>query len=195
MGVSCYLKCESWSRFLYFTATLEIVSIGALEKHEIVLRLMKKILVSMFFLAFFTTVGVVSGEDKSSGNSEGTSVSELSDLVEQRFQKRWQALIDRDFETAYGLESQAYRDSVDLPGYVNSYHPDLVWNSVKVDKINIETKTKAVVSYRLSFTFKTDWDMVLENTDFHDEEWFFENGEWWHDKKAPVSPYSVLNQE
>ncbi len=164
-----------------------------LRKYEIVLRLMKKNLVGVFFLAFVAASGVVIGEEGSSVGSGETSVSELGGIVKQRFQKRWQALIDKDFETAYGLESQAYRDSVDLPSYVGSYHPDLVWNSVKVDKVNVEDKTKAVVSYRLGFTFKTDWDMVLENTDFHEEEWFFENGDWWHDKKAPVSPYSVLN--
>lgn len=147
---------------------------------------------TLFVIFLFSfSLSAFSAAEEEAGEVQSSVVDNKENLVKGRFLARWNALIARDFDKAYTFESAEYRASIDANSYTNSYHSDLMWNSVKIDEVRIEDESKAVVSYQLSFTFKTGWDMVLESTDFHTEEWFFEDGEWWHDKSKSASPYSV----
>ena len=112
-------------------------------------------------------------------------VVESEKLVEDRFQARWQALILRKFEDAYQYESLEYREKTDLKSYAGGFSEDLTWKSVKFENIRFEGESQAVITYTMDFVYKTPWGVEFENTARHDEEWFFQDGEWWHNRKSP----------
>ncbi|CAG0898361.1 unnamed protein product, partial [Cyprideis torosa] len=115
---------------------------------RVVLGLMNKILIGVFYVLLSASFVVDAGErlDSKATGSEKAVGAERLETIEKRFKDRWQALIDREFETAYGYESPAYRNSVDLPAYVASYHPGLTWTSVAVDEVKIEDEAKAALN-------------------------------------------------
>jgi hypothetical protein len=99
------------------------------------------------------------------------------EVVLERAQARWNALLKRDWAAAYQYVTPAYREVVSVDRYGNQFSGPLQWENAKAKSAQCEEQrcTVAVeVSYRIMLTGHRD---RVSATNF-DEVWVFEDGQW-----------------
>jgi hypothetical protein len=97
-------------------------------------------------------------------------------IVAERAQARWDALLAGNFETAYSFASPSYRDIVDAVGFQKRLGGHASWLGAKVREVTCrEEACEAMV--RLKYRSPLPPTMEFE-TDYT-ERWLSEGGEWW----------------
>ena len=97
-------------------------------------------------------------------------------IVAERAQARWDALLAGDFETAYSFASPSYRDIVDAVRFQQSLGGHASWLGAKVREVTCrEDVCEAMV--RLKYRSPLPPRMEFETDDI--ERWLSEDGEWW----------------
>lgn len=99
------------------------------------------------------------------------------EIVKQRAEARWRALLARDWETAYTFLSPAYRKAVAPDHYKARQVGAVVWKSAEVKSVSCSESTCEArvtvvydpVMFRQYSGLKTDVP----------ERWDFEDGDWW----------------
>jgi hypothetical protein len=101
--------------------------------------------------------------------------------VTSRAQKRWDALIQRDFKTALSYTQPAYRAIATPEDYRKRFGEAGQWKSAKIIKATCETErctvrvgiavTNMVPNFALNFP---------EITTSFDETWVRDEGSWWY---------------
>jgi hypothetical protein len=97
------------------------------------------------------------------------------EIVHERAQQRWDALLSGDIERAYGFITPAYRATRSLELYRARFGGAIQWNDATVQSVECEPERCKVVvnlSYRLI-------RQRMENTRPMDEAWIFSEGNWW----------------
>ena len=104
------------------------------------------------------------------------------EIVAERAQARWQAMVDRDFEAAWPFYSPAYRGQRSEPVFVTdlSRRP-LRWQSADVKEVSCEGS-------RCEVTAEVDYSVPgapgvlsgLESSRAVNEVWIRLDGEWWY---------------
>jgi hypothetical protein len=97
------------------------------------------------------------------------------EVVHERAQQRWDALLSGDIERAYGFITPAYRATRSLALYRARFGAAVQWNDATVQSVECEAERCRVVvnlSYRLI-------RQRMENTRPMDEVWVFSEGNWW----------------
>jgi hypothetical protein len=100
-------------------------------------------------------------------------------LVSQLAAKRWDALVARDFEKAYGFSTPSYRQLNNADFYKKSRQGAPVkWVSAKVLRVECEDKKCAV---RIALESKPLVPFPFKDTITSglDESWVYEDGQWW----------------
>ena len=98
-------------------------------------------------------------------------------IVAERAQARWDALLAGDFETAYSFASPAYRSIVDAIGFQRRLGGQVSWQGATVREVTCrEEVCEAMV--RLKFSSLLPPRMTdLETDDI--ERWILEDDDWW----------------
>jgi len=99
-------------------------------------------------------------------------------IVLERAQARWNALVERDWNTAYPYITPAYRAIVPLKRYGNQFTGPLQWESAKAHSATCEgarCTVRVEISFRTLLPGHTD---RLSST-FVDEVWVLEEGTWY----------------
>jgi hypothetical protein len=102
------------------------------------------------------------------------------EIVAQRVQARWQALIKHDFATAYSYTQPGYRAIVSEKKYEKTFGDTSSWESVDIFKTTCEAEPCTV---RLRLTARNPVPRfsrsLPEIQGFIDETWIKDQGQWW----------------
>lgn len=109
----------------------------------------------------------------------GLGVSD-SDQLKERAQVRWQALINKDWDTAYQYQLPAYRASHDVNQFRAKFGTKLQLKSATVSGADIVQENKiADVKLNLVYQIKfPDGEMSESDSDIK-ERWLKQDGGWW----------------
>jgi hypothetical protein len=96
------------------------------------------------------------------------------EIVKERSQARWDALVKSDLKAAYGYLSPGSRAVFTYEGYVGAIKPGF-WKSATVEKVICEAADSCDVGARIEYEFmKRPMQTSLKET------WVRENGNWWY---------------
>lgn len=147
--------------------------------------MLMKVLFSLFLTCFLalseaseqgSDVPVVLGDSQNQPSEEG---------LNERIMGRWDALISRDFERAYGYLSPGYRKLFPVDGYISRFGNAVIWQGVDVEQVVINSESAKVVvgvSYQLAMPptagmfQKDEMPPITKNMN---ELWLWRDGEWW----------------
>ncbi len=103
------------------------------------------------------------------------------DVVTQRANERWAALIKGDINAAYVYNTPGYRANVSTQKYIEQRGKDVRVLKGEVLKVTCETDDKCVAQVRLTATapFLLTQKKPSQIVTHVDETWLLENGQWW----------------
>lgn len=107
-------------------------------------------------------------------------ISSDAELLTERAKQRWQALINKDWETAYNYELPAYRKTYDVNRYRAKFGRTVQWKAVEI--VSVEVVKEAVladVNLKLKYQFSLPDAEVIESDKPLKERWMKQEGEWW----------------
>lgn len=101
--------------------------------------------------------------------------------LRERVQARWDALIQRDFPTAYQFETPAYRDLYTEEDYLRGFGSTVIWEKAAVEQLAVDEEDAASVQVQLQYTIPEYAVRGLPGvTSRVTERWIQVDGEWWH---------------
>lgn len=109
------------------------------------------------------------------GVSSDAPVAERERVVRERANARWQALIRRDYEAAYGFLSPASRASISLPTYKARFEP-AQYRAAAVEKVDCGSEV-CRVNVQLTFDLPAAKGRGLVVS--LDEDWIIDQGQAW----------------
>ena len=118
------------------------------------------------------SIGVLAGCAGGPGGLSGSP----EQVVAERSQQRWDALVAGDLAKAYGFLSPATRQVVTLVGYSNSTRVGF-WKKAKVDKVECPAADLCQVDLTIEYTRGATIATPLR------ESWTKSQGEWWYVQK------------
>ena len=102
-------------------------------------------------------------------------------VVEQRVKARWQALIEKKYESAYTYLANSYKDAVTLKEYEKSMNPRIEWKGIDITRTRCD---EAVCEVHVTANYYMPPQFGLpqgvESKDYSVEKWIFKDGEWWY---------------
>jgi hypothetical protein len=98
-------------------------------------------------------------------------------VVKERSQARWDALVNGNFEAAYGYLSPGSRAVQSQADYVTSLGKGF-WKSAKVDKVMCQSEQACDVELTIEYEFRGHRTKTPLR-----ETWVREGSEWWYVKK------------
>jgi hypothetical protein len=126
-----------------------------------------------WFVAFGVAllVGCSPGPDASTSEEQ---------LVRERAEERWRALVEGDFQHAYGFESPAYRALTPYASFRAQFGGAAVWKGAQVSSVTMREGGDAA-----SVVMTIDYLAVLPSGETYPgrrgmkEEWIKSAGDWW----------------
>jgi len=116
------------------------------------------------------------------GCATPSSSQAANEVVLERAQARWTALLKRDWATAYSYLSSGYRATVPLDRYGNQFSGPMQWESAKAQSANCE-ETRCVVMVEISFRLMLTGHRDRVSSTFVEEVWLLEDGQWYKFEK------------
>jgi hypothetical protein len=110
--------------------------------------------------------------------SIGAGLRPAEEVVLERAQARWSALVERDWKTAYAFLTPAYREVVPLKRYSDQFGGPLRWESAKPAGAKCEEK-RCTVSVEIVFRMMLPGHMDRVDKTHIDEVWVLEAGQWY----------------
>ena len=102
------------------------------------------------------------------------------DVVRQRAEERWAALIDAQFPKAWQYTQPGFRAVVKPQDYKNRFGDALVWKSAIVHSVDCEAERCKVRVRVTSDNMVPNFRARLpEITSYVDELWLRDEGQWW----------------
>ncbi len=103
-------------------------------------------------------------------------------LLAQRVTARWDALIRRDFETAYSFNSPNYRELFPLNVFKSQFGDGAAWRRVEVVKVELKGEDAAMVGINLYFGYHhlSAEKPEMEIKTYVQEPWVSVDGQWWY---------------
>jgi hypothetical protein len=105
---------------------------------------------------------------------KGASAEQRQKIVAERAEARWQALINRDLDTAYTFLSPGSKAETSLETYKRRIKPG-IWREAKTDRVECEAD---VCKVTMRITFDTQRMKGIETP--LTESWIIENGTPWY---------------
>ena len=100
------------------------------------------------------------------------------DVVRERSEARWDALIKRDFDKAWEYTQPAYRALVGQKDYYKRFGGAGQWKGVQIHEVTCEPE-RCTVRLRLTSTLNVPRFRGQELTGYIDETWVRADGQWW----------------
>ncbi len=107
---------------------------------------------------------------------------EPEEVVRQRINERWSALIDGRLETAYTYETPEYRELYPFTTFRKKMNGVGVWRKVDIDKLSCELE-KCVATVRIHVTIKFGMGFDSVESSGRSEEYWVQSsktGQWFH---------------
>ena len=105
-----------------------------------------------------------------------TPEEQVSKLAEQR----WDALIKRDFDAAYGYAQPGFRAVVTRDAYKKRFGDALQWKAVQIHEATCEVERCTVRIRLTSINMVPNFSkQIPEVTGYFDETWIRDDGKWW----------------
>lgn len=102
------------------------------------------------------------------------------EVVTQRAQERWDALIARNFKKAYGYLQPKYREENSVEKYVARFGDAGEWKAVQIHEATCEAERCTVRVRLTSINNVPNFTKAFpEITGYFDEVWVREDGRWW----------------
>lgn len=101
------------------------------------------------------------------------------EIVTQRVEERWAALIKSDFETAWNYTQPAYRAIVKQTNYAKTFGSAGQWRGVQVHQVSCEAE-RCTVRIRLTTRVTVPPFRGHDLVGAMDETWVREDGQWWY---------------
>ena len=101
------------------------------------------------------------------------------EIVTQRVEARWDALIKGDFPKAWTYTQPAYRAIVKQADYAKTFGAGGQWRGVQVHQVSCEAE-RCTVRIRLTTRVTLPPFRGQELTGALDETWVREDGNWWY---------------
>lgn len=141
---------------------------------ESIIKLQKYTLI--FVLMFLVSCGMA------------VDVEPTEESLRTRVDSRWQALLGRDFKSAYGYFSPAKKKLYPLVAYLDSTvnSGSVKWLGVKVKDVRLDGRVAEValfVRYKLSLPVPDINEDVGVVEDVLVEKWLWSDGQWWYGGK------------
>ena len=98
-------------------------------------------------------------------------------IVAERAQSRWDALVAGDWQTAYSFATPAYRDLVDVEGFRQRHGGQASWLGANVKEVTCQDD---VCEAMVTLKFRSQLPPYTDDlqTDYI-ERWVLEDGDWW----------------
>lgn len=103
-------------------------------------------------------------------------------IVTQRVEQRWAALIDEDFRTAWTYTQPGFRAAVKQKDYARRFGGVGSWQGIQVHQVTCEAE-RCKVSIRLTTRVSLPKFPERDIVGYIDEVWVREDGEWWFYQK------------
>jgi hypothetical protein len=136
-----------------------------------------------FVLAAFAAAGLVGCATGPEPEPESRSKEEL---ILERAQARWDALVNREMELAYSFYTPGYRQTTSAVefGAAMTGRP-VVWTSAEVDSVECESEQKCSVSTNVSYRVPGGPTGIntMRMTRVLKETWLNLGGEWWYSRQ------------
>jgi hypothetical protein len=108
------------------------------------------------------------------------AAGDQEDVVRKRAEARWKAIVDEDYQKAYGYLSPGFRQKVNLLGYWARFER-VKWSSGEVRKVECQDAEVCTVNVRAKFHFSGGGPIPAYDGDYEeDEKWIFIEGDWWY---------------
>jgi hypothetical protein len=118
---------------------------------------------------------VLAGCASLGGLSKDSPAAEKESAVAERAKARWQALIKRNYQEAYGFFSPASRDTTSLAVYQAKIAP-IDYRSVSIDKVECVAE---VCTVKLTLTYDYPQAKATGVVTPLDENWIIDKGQAW----------------
>jgi hypothetical protein len=114
------------------------------------------------------------------GGCASLSGATPEEQVTRLAQKRWDALIQRNFDAAYDLAQPGFRAVVSREAYKKRFGDALQWKSVQIHDTTCEAE-RCTVRIRLTSINHVPGfaRSIPEITGYFDETWIRDDGSWW----------------
>jgi len=109
--------------------------------------------------------------------SIGAGSRPAEQVVLERAQARWNALVDRDFGAAYAYLTSGYRAVVPLAAYRRQTTGPAQWESAKAQSAKCEP-ARCIVAVEITFRIGLPGHADRVQSSFVDETWVLEDGQW-----------------
>ena len=109
------------------------------------------------------------------------AVQERRALLEQRVIAKWDALIRRDFATAYSFTSPSYRKLFSQNAFQSSFGNKVAWRRVEVVDVDFKGDDAATVGINIHFVYAyPQAEKPLDMKTYVQEPWVRVDGQWWY---------------
>ena len=125
--------------------------------------------------AGFMAVALVTGCAAMGGLSKDSPAAAKEAAVAERANARWQALIKRNYEEAYGFFSASSKEATTLARFQAKVEP-IQYRSVKIDKVECAAE---VCNVKLTLTYDYPPAKTTGVVTPLDENWIIDRGQAW----------------
>ncbi|MEO8117735.1 MAG: hypothetical protein ABI606_00245 [Rhodoferax sp.] len=99
--------------------------------------------------------------------------------VRQRATERWQHMVARNIDQAYGYTTPAFRAVVTADAYRGRFGAAAIWVGAEVVQVNCPEATKCQAVVRLDFKPTLSRASGGNFSTHINEAWLLEDGQWW----------------
>jgi hypothetical protein len=102
------------------------------------------------------------------------------EILKERAQARWEALIKKDWDAAYQYELPAYRQTHDVNQFRSKFGSKLQWKHIEAKNAVIVQENKtADVKLNLAYQILLSDGVPMDNEVEINERWVKQEGDWW----------------
>ncbi|MCK5896398.1 MAG: hypothetical protein KAG20_06305 [Cocleimonas sp.] len=131
-----------------------------------------------------TQILISCGGEKDSQTTTQTATTEITKTLSagERAVSRWNALIEKNWATAYAYESPNYRKNYTQREFMNSFGQAVTWVAIKHLTTTPINPTLVDIQLELQFNYDMGGNLMKVPSNIT-ERWQLINKEWWHIKK------------
>lgn len=132
-------------------------------------------------MVFFAHYAFGQGPQAQEGASSSSAQQSEEAILRDRVEGRWQALIARDFRSAYDFETPSYRAMNPFEKFHGRFGGAVIWHVVRIVEVRYDDPTVARVKVAVEYSAPTSWgDQAAKATTHISETWLKRDGQWWH---------------
>lgn len=129
-----------------------------------------------------TDVPAAQAATSSPAASKQDAVAARRAALEQRVTAKWDALIHKDFATAYSFTTPAYRKLYSLDAFRRNFAVGkVVWRRIEVVDVDFKGDDAAMVGINIHFVYhQAPAGDDIEMKTYTQESWVEVDGQWWY---------------